>query len=139
MLRFTIYGKAQPQERPGVNARGRFVKFFDRPHTAEYKHRVQSAAFEALHRQWPRWTGPFNMAVIEYREIPTTWSLKKRTAALAGTIRPITRPDIKNFIWLVEDALNKLVFLDDSQVVSYDGSGKHYDEIPRLEVVITRL
>ena len=139
MLKFITHGKAQPQERPGVNARGKIVKFFDRPNTAEYKHRIQAAAFEALHGRWPRWSGPINLAVVEYREIPISWSFKKRNAALTGTLRPISRPDIKNIIWLCEDSLNKLVFIDDSQIVSYDGTAKYYGELPRLEITVTRL
>lgn len=139
MLRFIIHGKAQPQERPGLDTRGLFPRFFDRDKTAVYKQQIKIAAFEALNRQWPKWPGPLNLSVREYRAIPSSWSQKKRTAALKGELRPTTKCDLKNLIWLVEDSLNKLAFVDDSQIVSYEGSGKFYSTIPCLEVIVTRL
>jgi len=49
--------------------------------------------------------------------IPTSFSQAKRFAAIAGDIRPVTRPDIDNQIKMVMDALNKVAWYDDSQVV----------------------
>ena len=49
------------------------------------------------------------------------------------------RPDLDNWLKLPMDAANGIVWQDDCQVVSFDGSGKFYSLSPRLEFVVVRL
>lgn len=51
----------------------------------------------------------------------------------------IDRPDLDNWIKLPMDALNNIVWKDDGQVVSFDGSGKWFSHKPRLDVTIYTL
>jgi Holliday junction resolvase RusA-like endonuclease len=49
--------------------------------------------------------------------VPASWSKKRRALALAGTMAPITKPDLDNVLKLVGDALNGIVWRDDRQIV----------------------
>ena len=71
-----------------------------------------------------------------YRAIPKSMSKKKREAALAGVLRPTTKPDVSNVLKGVEDALKGLWYVDDSQIVGYGELGKWYDKQPRIEVTM---
>lgn len=65
--------------------------------------------------------------------ILVSWTKKKQTAARAGEIRPATKPDFDNLLKLYCDALNGLLWSDDTQVV--DGRCiKCYGEIPAVVI-----
>jgi len=49
--------------------------------------------------------------------IPKSWSKKKRKEAASGDLRPITRPDVDNYVKAILDCCNGVCFKDDSQVV----------------------
>ena len=66
-------------------------------------------------------------------------SKKKREAALAGQLRPTTKPDVSNVLKGVEDALKGLWYADDSQIVGYGELGKWYAERPRIEIAMQEL
>ena len=63
-------------------------------------------------------------------------SKKKREAALAGKLRPTTKPDVSNVLKGVEDALKGVWYVDDSQIVGYGELGKWYAERPRIEIAM---
>ncbi|QNV51628.1 hypothetical protein GE573_00524 [Bacillus velezensis] len=52
-----------------------------------------------------------------------------------GLLRPITKSDVDNYVKGVKDALNHLIYKDDSQVVDLKVS-KFYSKEPRVEVMI---
>lgn len=51
----------------------------------------------------------------------------------------LARPDLDNWIKLPLDAMNDLVWHDDSQVINFDGSGKFYSSLTRLDISIFTL
>jgi Holliday junction resolvase RusA-like endonuclease len=61
--------------------------------------------------------GPLTLSVEVTVPIPASWSKKKQAMALAGLIRPTGKPDASNRIKMLEDALNQVVWKDDSQLV----------------------
>lgn len=65
---------------------------------------------------------------------PTTWSKRKIADALAGLIRPKTRPDCENYAKAC-DALNGIVWLDDKQIVE-ERVRKVYAPAPYLRVEV---
>ncbi len=78
--------------------------------------------------------GPLSVAVIAQMPIPASWSRRKRAQALAHEILPTGKPDVDN-IFKMLDALNEVVWKDDSQIV--DGScRKVYSDRPMLVVEI---
>ena len=60
---------------------------------------------------------PLKLRVIVYRSMPKSFSLKKIQAAEKGMILPTTKPDLDNYIKSIKDALQKLIYQDDSQIV----------------------
>lgn len=56
----------------------------------------------------------------------------------AGLIRPVKKPDADNIIKVVADALNKLAYRDDADLVQVSLI-KFYSRQPRLEVEIESL
>ena len=146
-INFTIYGEPHAQERSGNiitrKADGSLtVRHFEKPKSAAFKREVmQLAAAEILKTRqaahFPIGGREVSLTVITYRSIPKSWSKKKKALAAVGKIRPTSRPDLKNYIWGIEDALNGIVWKDDGQVVSFGRSEKRYtDGIPRIEVEI---
>jgi Holliday junction resolvase RusA-like endonuclease len=66
-------------------------------------------------------TGPLYVEITAIYTYPASWSAKRRLATLWKT----SKPDRDNIEKLALDALNKIVFLDDSQIA--DGrTRKHY-------------
>jgi Holliday junction resolvase RusA-like endonuclease len=76
------------------------------------------------------------MDVTFVREIPKSWSKKKTAAALAGELRPASKPDLDNLEKAVTDALNQVVYYDDSLIVEKT-SRKVYGARPRAEITLT--
>jgi Holliday junction resolvase RusA-like endonuclease len=60
---------------------------------------------------------------------------KKGKDKLSGTLRPTKAPDADNISKVILDALNKLAFADDSQIVSLTVE-KYYAEKPRVELTL---
>lgn len=66
--------------------------------------------------------GPLRITVRAVFQIPASWSQKKRAAHLG---RPHTqKPDLSNIIKHLEDGLNRIAWVDDSQIAEYGPSAK---------------
>lgn len=86
---------------------------------------------------WPI-QGAVMLDVVFLRAPPASMSKKKRAAALAGELRPTTKPDLDNLVKAVKDALNGVAYRDDSHIVSIRAA-KRYGETPRAIITITAL
>jgi Holliday junction resolvase RusA-like endonuclease len=90
----------------------------------------------ALHmRSKPPTANPVALLVHAFLRVPESWSKREREAALAGAILPTSRPDGDNFLKICQDSLNKICYLDDSQIVDARVI-KRYDEKPGLRIEI---
>lgn len=49
---------------------------------------------------------------------------------------PEVKPDLSNYIKGVEDAMNKIVYTDDSKIIGYTECRKSYSENPGISVVL---
>jgi Holliday junction resolvase RusA-like endonuclease len=111
VISFTVPGEPVPQLRPRV-VRNRWtnkIHSFTPDRCTAHAEKVRLYADRALKSltNFRRLTGPLELRVDVYRERPK--SVKRATY-------PTTRPDLSNYVKLVEDALNGLVWEDDSQV-----------------------
>lgn len=70
-----------------------------------------------------------------FYEIPKSASKVKKSAMLDGELLPSKKPDIDNIVKAVLDALNKVAYRDDTQVVELQVR-KQYSERPRLEICL---
>lgn len=82
--------------------------------------------------------GQLLLGVKAYLPIPASKPKNWKAAALVGTIRPTTKPDLDNLLKHVKDCLSMLGFWgDDRQVVGYlPHTGKYYSDRPRWEIEI---
>ncbi len=125
---------------PAGKGRPRFARATGRAYTPaktrDYEAGLRYAA-ERVMAGKPPLTGPVVVDVVAGMPVPQSWSRKKQAQALAGIIRPTTRPDWEN-IGKMLDALNEIVWRDDAQVV--DGRvRKVYREAPSLSIKVTPL
>ena len=132
-----VLGEPVAQGRPRFSRQGGFVKAYDPAKSRDYKQYVRLVA--AKDAPDAPVTGAVLLSVKIYRALPKSMSKKKREAALAGKLRPTTRPDVSNVVKGVEDALKGLWYVDDSQIVGYGTLGKWYDKQPRIEITMQEI
>ncbi|EUJ24736.1 Holliday junction resolvase [Listeria grandensis FSL F6-0971] len=82
--------------------------------------------------------GPLLVDLTFYREIPSTFSKKKRAAALAGRLLPTQRPDVDNYAKAILDSISGNLYQDDSQVTELR-CRKRYSEYLHTHVIIREL
>lgn len=140
-ISFVVYGEPVAQARP----RFRHVETKDgRKFDMAYEKRDgKSRAFkDRLYDQAKdyRPDKPFGGAIVLtakiFLPIPKSMPKYKQRAAIAGELRPITKPDLDNIIKAIKDGLRDVIWRNDSQVVSYGDSGKWYSDVPRVEITI---
>lgn len=130
--------KGRPRFRTGTTKSGRFYATAYTPaKTRAYSDALSWVAKEAMRGRKPM-GGPLIVNTMAFMGVPPSWPTRKRDAALAGALRPLGRPDADNLQKTAWDAINKIVFLDDSQIVEAKVS-KFYDERPRLHIKIEPL
>jgi Holliday junction resolvase RusA-like endonuclease len=134
MIKLTIPGDVVPQGRPRFARRGNFVQTYDPAQCRNYKAYIRLIASQAY--KGPLLEEALMLYVTIFRLPPTSWSKTKIALALAGDIRPTTKPDLSNSIKGIEDALKGLIWHDDSQIVMLF-IAKYYSNEPRAEVTIT--
>lgn len=105
--------------------------------TANYAARVAQIGKMAM-GDAPLIEGPLSLSLMVHLPIPASWSRAKREGALKGTVWPVSRPDVDNYAKNVLDALNGVVWADDSAVVSITCT-KVYSDDPRAVVRVVQL
>lgn len=120
-LRFEVPGTPVPK------ARARSTKtgiHFTPAKTRKYEQAVAHAAKCAMEGNQP-WGGPIELFIGFGFPVPDSWPQWKKDAAIKGLIVPTGKPDVDNCIKSVKDALNGIIWLDDSQVVSVSAVKKY--------------
>jgi len=137
MIEFTIYGDPVAQGRPRAGrGPGGHVRMYDPAKSKDYKQYVKLTA--AQHRPEKLIEGEIELVVDVYRSIPKSMSKKKRALALEGKLRPITKPDVDNYVKGVKDGISGVIWEDDKQVVSLTVR-KWYSDAPKVVVKITEI
>ena len=132
-----VLGEPVAQGRPRFSRQGGFAKAYDPAKSRDYKQYVRLVA--AQDAPAVPVTGAVILSLKIYRAVPKSMPKYKREAALAGVLRPTTKPDVSNVLKGVEDALKGVWYADDSQIVGYGALGKWYAERPRIEIVMQDL
>lgn len=132
-----VLGDPVAQGRPRFSRQGGFVKAYDPAKSRDYKSYVRLIA--AQNAPDSPVEGAIEFSLRIYRAIPKGMPKYKREAAKAGTLRPVTKPDVSNVLKGVEDALKGVWYKDDSQIVGFGVLGKWYDERPRIEIMMREL
>jgi Holliday junction resolvase RusA-like endonuclease len=136
MIKFIVYGEPIAQGRPRGSVQNGKVRMYDPAKSSDYKKYVGLIASQ--HRPPNLIESAVSLTVKVYRPIPKLSKVKHKQA-VDGSLRPVSKPDLSNYIKGVEDAIEGIILKNDSQVIDYGQSGKWYSENPRIEIEIKEI
>lgn len=130
MVRIILAGNPVAKARPRFTKRG----FAYTPKTtADYERLLQAEAIQEMNGQEP-FTCPLRVRLEYWFSIPKSYSRKKHEELIGQP--HIKKPDLDNLVKTL-DALNGVVFKDDSQIVDIRAQ-KMYGETPYTVIEVTR-
>jgi Holliday junction resolvase RusA-like endonuclease len=116
MVNFSIDGPPHGKGRPRFRRFGNFVQTYTDAKTKSYETLVKEAAIKAMGSS-PPLEGPVKLDLIIRLPVPKSYPKKRSMACLNGSEWPTKKPDWDNVAKSVADAMNDIVFLDDTQIV----------------------
>ena len=134
-LTIDVPGAARGKARPRVTRYGTYT-----PDPDGYAERVTAHAVEAVNTHgWPLVAaGPGRLDITICREIPSSWSRRKREQ-LNGS-HAVRTPDPVNVAAAVCDALESVIYSNDRQVVALEISQAWCDtHAGRTRIIVTAL
>lgn len=133
-ITFQVEGTPVGKGRPKFARRGNFVSTYTPTKTRDYEDLIKVAAKQAMGSNEPLKT-PVAAYIYITVPIPQSYSKKRSKACLDGSERPCKKPDCDNVMKSFLDAMNGIVYDDDSQVVSLHGT-KVYGTIGMVQVLV---
>ena len=115
VVTFSVDGDPVPKSRPRFARRGQFVQTYTDAKTIDYETHVAIKARQAIGSSEPLKGALIVFLYFRY-EVPASYSKKRKEACLEGLEYP-KRIDIDNVYKSITDAMNGIVYLDDSQIV----------------------
>lgn len=137
-MQFTVYGDPVAKGRPKFSRQGGFVRSYTPAKTTNYENLVKLSYLEACGGEPYVLKREVSMRIDAFFPIPKSTSKKKSSQMQTGEIRHTKRPDIDNLCKSILDGLNKIAFLDDSQIVQLIAN-KYYSIKPRVEITIKEM
>ena len=129
MIEIVLLGKPVAKGRPRFNRES--GRAYTPEKTVKYETMLRYAAEQVMGAR-PPLEGPLRLEMSVVAPIPASWPKKKQAAALAGELRPTGKPDVDNFMKVI-DSCNLVVWIDDSQIVDAHLK-KTYGDKPRMEI-----
>ena len=121
---FIINGKPQGKQRPRFSRISKTV--YTPTKTAKYEKQIAKAYTDSGGKCIPA-DCYVSVSVSAFFPVPKSYSKKKREDCLERRLRPDKKPDMDNILKVVLDALNRVAYVDDKQVVELIGR-KYYTE-----------
>ena len=137
MICFLIPGPVRGKGRPRFARRGAFVTTHTDEKTESYESMVKVLAQQAMAGA-DLLDGALEVLIQATKAPPKSMSNKKRAAALAHKSFPTGKPDCDNIAKIVCDAMNRIVYTDDSQVVRLSVE-KFYGDCEGVLVIVQPL
>jgi Holliday junction resolvase RusA-like endonuclease len=134
---FVVPGQPQGKGRPRIGKVGQHARMFTPGKTVAYEGLIAHAGQQAMQGR-PLIDGAVSVVIDLRCQIPASWSKKKQAQALAGEVRPVTKPDTDNCVKAIFDGLNGVTWKDDVQVTEVTAR-KRYAEKPGVYVEIKPL
>jgi Holliday junction resolvase RusA-like endonuclease len=134
MITFKVDADPVGKQRARYAKRGNHVMAYTPDKTRNYESLIREAAIEAMGSGEPLET-PVTLYLYIRAPIPKSLPKKRIEACLNGLEKPIKKPDASNVLKSVEDAMNGVVYKDDSQIVNIHVS-KVYSSVSGVDVCI---
>lgn len=133
-ISFRIPGEPKPQGRP------RFSRAMGRAYTPAKTRAAAdtlTARVMALNLVDEPLADPLHVVARFGLPVPASWPKWKQEAALTGELLHASKPDIDNFVKMLFDACNGVLWVDDSQIFHIDARAE-YTAFPSTLVFVTR-
>ena len=114
-ITITLAGAPQGKGRARAFVRGGHVGHYTPETTRTYEGMIRTAAMDAIGAM-PAINSPVEFILRAIFQVPASWSGRKRDQALTGAIKPGKKPDLDNIAKAWNDALNGVVYRDDSLI-----------------------
>ena len=134
MVTFMVEGNPIGKGRPKFARRGNFVSTYTPTKTRDYETVINEAARKAMGSNELLET-PVTVAIYITVPIPQSYSKKRTEACLSGSEKPIKKPDIDNIAKCFLDAMNEIVYKDDTQVLTLHVT-KVYGTVGMVEIMV---
>lgn len=114
---FAVAGTPQGKGRARAFAKkGGGIGLYSDKKTAKYEESVRAVSRRVMRDEPSPYEGPISLKVSAVFPIPKSWPKWKQALARNGQLRPTGKPDLDNVVKAIKDGMNKIVWLDDSQV-----------------------
>lgn len=134
-VNFVVFGEPYGKGRPKFSTANNKFRTYTPAKTESYEALIRTEyRIQCRDKFFDKFV-PLQISIRSFCSIPKNTSKKKRSLMNQGIIRPIKKPDNDNVEKTICDALNKVAYYDDSQIVDSCVS-KYYSERPRIEVTI---
>jgi len=127
-MKIVVYGDPVPKGRPKVRVMGRFAQIYTPKKTRDAEDSFIAQAIKS--KPSTPLEGPLSVSISFFKLKPKSYSKK--------IIHWDKRPDLDNLIKLTLDAMNKIFYQDDAQIVELC-CNKAFSDKPRTEVIIRKL
>ncbi len=134
VVTFSVECLPIPKGRPRFKRAGKFIQTYTPKKTLDFEELLRSRAVEAMGDSEPL-DSPLEAFFYIRLPVPQSYSKKRSKACLEGLESPIKRPDIDNYAKSILDAMNGVIFKDDSQVISLHIT-KRYDLTPGVDMMV---
>jgi len=134
MITFKVDADPVGKQRARYVKRGNFVQAYTPEKTRTYEALIKEAAIQAMGSNEILET-PVNLYLYIRAPIPKSLPKKRLEACLNGLEKPIKKPDASNVLKSVEDAMNGVVYKDDSQIVNIHVT-KVYSSVPGVDICV---
>lgn len=137
MVEFVIPGEPQGKGRPKFSRQGNFVKTYTPAKTENYEAHIKACFMASGAGMIPQGV-EIGMEITAFYSIPKSTSKKRAALMREGVIRPAKKPDFDNVAKVICDALNKIAYYDDAQIVEA-AFAKFYADEPRVVVRLWKI
>ena len=134
-IHFQVEGDPKGKGRPRFSRVGSFTKVYTDKQTLTYEALIATFAKQAMGGTEPLKT-PVSVFLYVRLPIPQSYPKKRREACLSGVEMPCKKPDIDNIAKTYLDAMNGVIFVDDTQVIDLHVK-KLYSEKAGVDVMVT--
>jgi Holliday junction resolvase RusA-like endonuclease len=115
-VQYSVPGEPRGKGRPRFAKRGNFVKTYTDAKTVSYEDQIRFYALKAMGDSKVI-EGAVRVFVSIRMAVPKSYSNKRREACLNGLDKPLKKPDWDNVAKSICDAMNGIIYVDDTQIV----------------------